>query len=69
MQYGRIFLAGDAAHIVPPTGAKGMNLAIGDVAVLGERLIDYCETGAHSGLHDYSEAALLRVWQAPWFSW
>jgi p-hydroxybenzoate 3-monooxygenase len=62
MQYGRLFLAGDAAHIVPPTGAKGLNLAIADVRVLAEAIVD-------GGLEHYSQACLRRVWRAEHFSW
>ncbi len=69
MRYGRLFLAGDAAHIVPPTGAKGMNLAIADVAVLADALAHWSETGSSSGLDDYSATALRRVWRAQHFSW
>jgi len=69
MRFGRLFLAGDAAHIVPPTGAKGLNLAIGDVHYLAEGLIDYFRDGSTSGIDAYSERALKRVWQAERFSW
>jgi p-hydroxybenzoate 3-monooxygenase len=69
MQSGRMFLAGDAAHIVPPTGAKGLNLAVSDVRILAERLIDHFETGSSTGLDGYSEACLQRVWRAEHFSW
>ena len=69
MRYGRLFLAGDAAHIVPPTGAKGMNLAVSDVAMLGEALIDLFEDGSHHGIDGYSARALARVWKAERFSW
>jgi p-hydroxybenzoate 3-monooxygenase len=68
MQYGRLFLAGDAAHIVPPTGAKGMNLAVADVSVLAPALADYYETGRTELLHDYSAICLPRVWRAQRFS-
>ena len=69
MRFGRLLLAGDAAHIVPPTGAKGLNLAASDVRYLAEGLIDfYCERSA-SGLDRYSERALARVWKAVRFSW
>jgi p-hydroxybenzoate 3-monooxygenase len=68
MQYGRLFLAGDAAHIVPPTGAKGLNLALADVAVLAEALVDWYG-GDQSGLDGYSERCLRRVWRAEHFSW
>jgi p-hydroxybenzoate 3-monooxygenase len=68
MQYGRLYLAGDAAHIVPPTGAKGLNLAVADVSVLAPALADYYETGRLERLHDYSDACLPRVWRAQRFS-
>ncbi|HEX6380663.1 MAG TPA: 4-hydroxybenzoate 3-monooxygenase [Acidimicrobiia bacterium] len=69
MRYGRLFLAGDAAHIVPPTGAKGMNLAVADVAVLAEALERFFATGATDLLDGYSERCLRRVWRAEHFSW
>ena len=69
MQHGRLFLAGDAAHIVPPTGAKGLNLAISDVAILGEALVALCRDSDSSGLASYSARALRRVWRAEHFSW
>jgi len=69
MRWGRLFLAGDAAHIVPPTGAKGLNLAASDVRFLAEGLIDACRTGAMDGLDGYSRRALARVWKAERFSW
>jgi p-hydroxybenzoate 3-monooxygenase len=69
MQYGRLFLAGDAAHIVPPTGAKGMNLAVGDVRVLADALCDLFERGDASALDGYSDRCLRRVWRAEHFSW
>ena len=69
MRYGRLFLAGDAAHIVPPTGAKGLNLAIGDVHYLSGALIDFCRRGDMAGLDAYSGRALARVWKAQRFSW
>jgi p-hydroxybenzoate 3-monooxygenase len=69
MRYGRLFLAGDAAHIVPPTGAKGMNLAVADVAVLAEGLERLFATGATDLLDGYSERCLRRVWRAEHFSW
>jgi len=69
MQYGRLFLAGDAAHIVPPTGAKGLNLAIADIRLLAEALISWYETGSTALLESYSEACLRRVWRAEHFSW
>ena len=68
MQYGRLLLAGDAAHIVPPTGAKGLNLAAADVAVLARALAHYAKTGNRSLLDRYSETCLRRVWRAQRFS-
>ena len=69
MRWGRLFLAGDAAHIVPPTGAKGMNLAASDVAYLSDALIQFYRDGDPAGLDGYSEKALARVWKASRFSW
>ena len=69
MQYGRLFLAGDAAHIVPATGAKGLNLAVADVKVLSEALTTWFRTGATALLDGYSAACLPRVWRAQHFSW
>jgi p-hydroxybenzoate 3-monooxygenase len=69
MQYGRLFLAGDAAHIVPPTGAKGLNLAVADVRTLARALVAYFRDGSHELLDHYSETALRRVWRAEHFSW
>jgi p-hydroxybenzoate 3-monooxygenase len=69
MQHGRLFLAGDAAHTVPPTGAKGMNLAIADVRVLAEALADHYRAGRDELLGRYSEVCLRRVWRAEHFSW
>jgi p-hydroxybenzoate 3-monooxygenase len=69
MQYGRLFLAGDAAHIVPPTGAKGLNLAVADVKVLAEALDRFYGTGNGDGIEHYSTTALRRVWRAEHFSW
>ncbi len=69
MRHGRLFLAGDAAHIVPPTGAKGMNLAVADVRVLSRALSDYFKRGASQGLETYSATCLRRVWKAQRFSW
>jgi p-hydroxybenzoate 3-monooxygenase len=68
MRYGRMFLAGDAAHIVPPTGAKGLNLAVNDVRLLAAALRAFDATGDTAGLENYSEAALRRVWRAQDFS-
>jgi p-hydroxybenzoate 3-monooxygenase len=69
MRHGRLFLAGDAAHIVPPTGAKGMNLAIADVRVLAEALTDLLRHGDERGVDGYSDTCLRRVWRAEHFSW
>jgi p-hydroxybenzoate 3-monooxygenase len=69
MRCGRLFLVGDAAHIVPPTGAKGLNLAAADVRVLTEGLIDYYRAGRGTLLDEYSARALSRVWKATRFSW
>lgn len=68
MRYGSLFLAGDAAHIVPPTGAKGLNLAASDVAYLSEALIQYFNDGSGDGIENYSAKALARVWKAERFS-
>jgi p-hydroxybenzoate 3-monooxygenase len=69
MRYGQLFLAGDAAHIVPPTGAKGLNLAASDVFYLYEALIAYYRQGTSREIDGYSQRALHRVWQAVRFSW
>jgi p-hydroxybenzoate 3-monooxygenase len=69
MQYGRLFLAGDAAHVVPPTGAKGLNLAAGDVKVLARGLTEFYRSGHRNQLEGYSRTALKRVWRAEHFSW
>jgi p-hydroxybenzoate 3-monooxygenase len=69
MQYGRLFLAGDAAHIVPPTGAKGLNLAAADVRVLAHALACRFRTGSEERLRRYSDICLRRVWRAQHFSW
>jgi p-hydroxybenzoate 3-monooxygenase len=66
---GRLFLAGDAAHIVPPTGAKGLNLAASDVRYLAEAFIEFYAEGSSAGLDAYSDRALARVWKAERFSW
>ncbi len=68
MRYGRLFLAGDAAHIVPPTGAKGLNLAVADVTVLARAFTHLKDTGSASGLDAYSDTCLRRVWRAEHFS-
>jgi p-hydroxybenzoate 3-monooxygenase len=69
MRYGRLFLAGDAAHIVPPTGAKGLNLAAADVRVLSRALAAFYKSGDEQALTGYSATALRRVWRAEHFSW
>ena len=69
MRYGRLFLAGDAAHIVPPTGAKGLNLAVNDVRVLAEAFRGLYKSGDQALLESYSVTALKRVWRAEHFSW
>jgi len=69
MRHGRLFLAGDAAHIVPPTGAKGLNLAAADVAYLSEALIAHYKRGDDAGLQGYQAKALSRIWKAERFSW
>ena len=69
MQYHRLFLAGDAAHIVPPTGAKGMNLAVADVRVLARAIGAFCEGKGSALLDAYSATCLNRVWRAEHFSW
>ena len=69
MQYGALYLAGDAAHIVPPTGAKGLNLAAADVRVLSRGLIEFYRSGRRTLLDEYSARALARVWKATRFSW
>ncbi len=69
MRHGSLFLAGDAAHIVPPTGAKGLNLAAGDVAVLGAALVEHFTTGQSAGLDAYAGTCLRRVWRAQDFSY
>jgi p-hydroxybenzoate 3-monooxygenase len=69
MQFGRLFLAGDAAHIVPPTGAKGLNLAAADVRVLAHALTEHYRSGSMSLLAHYSQIAQRRVWKAQRFSW
>jgi p-hydroxybenzoate 3-monooxygenase len=69
MRHGRLFLAGDAAHIVPPTGAKGLNLAASDVTMLSEALIEYFQERSSAGIDGYSARALARVWKAERFSW
>ncbi len=69
MRHGRLFLAGDAAHIVPPTGAKGLNLAVADVVVLAQALEHRRRTGKDDLLDAYGDTCLRRVWRAEHFSW
>jgi p-hydroxybenzoate 3-monooxygenase len=69
MQYGRLFLAGDSAHIVPPTGAKGLNLAVADVQILARALKHFYSTGSRDLLDSYSDVCLRRVWKVQRFSW
>jgi p-hydroxybenzoate 3-monooxygenase len=69
MRFGRLFLAGDAAHIVPPTGAKGLNLAASDIRYLFDGLREHCLDGSQAGLDAYSDRALARIWKAERFSW
>ncbi|MCP2256503.1 p-hydroxybenzoate 3-monooxygenase [Streptoalloteichus tenebrarius] len=69
LRHGRLFLAGDAAHIVPPTGAKGLNLAVADVTVLASALVDWFAHGNETALDSYSDTALRRVWRAEHFSY
>jgi len=68
MQYGKLFLLGDAAHIVPPTGAKGLNLAVADVRVLARALVEFYKTGNRARLESYSQECLRRVWKVQRFS-
>jgi p-hydroxybenzoate 3-monooxygenase len=69
MRFGRLFLVGDAAHVVPPTGAKGLNLAAADVGILFHALVEYYRNGSETLLSEYSARALARVWKATRFSW
>jgi p-hydroxybenzoate 3-monooxygenase len=69
MRFGQLFLAGDAAHIVPPTGAKGLNLAASDVKYLCDALVEFYQEQSPAGLEGYSARALLRIWKAERFSW
>ena len=69
MQHGRLFLVGDSAHIVPPTGAKGMNLAIADACVLSHAIGAFYATGSDEPLSRYTATCLRRVWRAEHFSW
>jgi p-hydroxybenzoate 3-monooxygenase len=68
MQHGRLFLAGDAAHIVPPTAAKGLNLAVNDVRLFAAALVEHYVNGSNAALESYSATALRRVWRAQDFS-
>jgi p-hydroxybenzoate 3-monooxygenase len=69
LRHGRLFLAGDAGHVVPPTGAKGLNLAVSDVCYLATALADAVHGRSTRGLAEYSDRALARVWKAVRFSW
>ena len=69
MRFGKLFLAGDAAHIVPPTGAKGLNLAASDVRFLARALVEFYRDKSEAGLDRYSDRALSRIWKAERFSW
>jgi p-hydroxybenzoate 3-monooxygenase len=69
MQFGKLFLLGDAAHIVPPTGAKGLNLAVADVRVLTRGLVEFYKERKRESLQQYTERCLRRVWKAQRFSW
>lgn len=69
LRFGRLFLAGDAAHIVPPTGAKGLNLAMSDVGMLADALIEHYAEASQAGIDTYSQRALARIWKAERFSW
>lgn len=69
LRFGRMFLAGDAGHIVPPTGAKGLNLAASDIRYLSRALIEYYSEKSESGINHYSQKALARIWKGERFSW
>ncbi|HEV7418040.1 MAG TPA: FAD-dependent monooxygenase, partial [Tianweitania sediminis] len=69
LRFGQLFLAGDAAHIVPPTGAKGLNLAMSDVAILADALIEAAVEKSDAGIDQYSSHVLQRIWKAERFSW
>ena len=68
MQHGKLFILGDAAHIVPPTGAKGLNLAVADVRVLTRALLDFYKRGVTEGLDRYTEVCFRRIWKVQRFS-
>ena len=69
MRFGRMFLAGDAAHIVPPTGAKGLNLAATDVKYLSSSFIEFYKERSEAGINNYSDRCLRRIWKGERFSW
>jgi p-hydroxybenzoate 3-monooxygenase len=69
LRFGRMFLAGDAGHIVPPTGAKGLNLAATDVKYLSSALIEFYQERSEAGINTYSQRCLKRIWRAERFSW
>ena len=69
LQYGRLFLVGDGAHVVPPTGAKGLNMAVADVRVLARALTEFYRSGRGDLLDRYSETVLRRIWKTQRFSW
>ena len=69
LKYGNLFLAGDAAHIVPPTGAKGLNLAMSDIQYLSDAFLDFYKNKSLSGINSYSDRALSRIWKTERFSW
>ncbi|MAN47582.1 MAG: hypothetical protein CMF04_15470 [Hyphomonas sp.] len=69
LRFGKLFLAGDAAHIMPPTGAKGLNLAMSDVAMLADAMIELYAEKSAAGIDNYSQRALARIWKAERFSW
>ena len=69
MRFGRLFLAGDAAHIVPPTGAKGLNLAASDVGFLADAMVEHYGERSDAAIDAYSQRCLSRVWKAERFSW
>ena len=69
LRYGNLFLAGDAAHIVPPTGAKGLNLAMSDIQYLADAFLDFYNNKSFTGINNYSDRALSRIWKTERFSW